>query len=324
MRGTIRGIVASCLFLAAARADQSAPPPSVSVADGLLARWLDAQNRGDFAAYQALYARDFTGVRRSGEKVVELDRAAWMRDRARMFKKPMRVAADDVRSSPSMIELTQTWSSGTYRDRGPKRLTLVNEEGALRIAREEMLASRPLRPDLPTRCDAGPSLRSAPRPHTGETVELLDLRGHQALAVCRGARLVAAGWAPGEGETLDNIVGEAFELRPGEYLIAVERSTELCKGDPDGEGDPDCAGSDRYLTWYRVAGGELQDVYGHSTHEFMDYEGKETRTEIELAQGRRARSGYYDLVVRSSERDRDGDERRKREVRHFDERAGYY
>jgi len=37
--------------------------------------WQDAQNHGDFPAYQATYAARFTGIRRSGPREVRLDRA---------------------------------------------------------------------------------------------------------------------------------------------------------------------------------------------------------------------------------------------------------
>jgi len=41
-----------------------------------------------------------------------------------------------------VVTFTQTWESGSYRDVGPKQLVLVGEGAAMRIAREEMLASQ--------------------------------------------------------------------------------------------------------------------------------------------------------------------------------------
>ena len=64
--------------------------PDDDKAKAIVERWLAAQNAGDFAAYEALYAKKFQGTRRSGNKVVTLDRAGWMRDRKRMFKAPMK------------------------------------------------------------------------------------------------------------------------------------------------------------------------------------------------------------------------------------------
>src|SRR5690606_40600880 len=58
--------------------------------------WLAAQNQGDFAAYQAMYAARFSGVRRSGAVTAAFDRAGWMKDRAGMFKRAMRVEVTGV------------------------------------------------------------------------------------------------------------------------------------------------------------------------------------------------------------------------------------
>jgi hypothetical protein len=133
------------LVAAGARGDTTTDPQE---AHQLVARWLDAQNRGDLAAYQALYAERFAGVRRSGPRTVRLDRAGWMKDRVRMFRKPMLVAAEGIRTRPAagrtVVDFTQTWSSGGYRDVGLKRMVLVREAAALRIAEEEMLESHVL------------------------------------------------------------------------------------------------------------------------------------------------------------------------------------
>lgn len=115
-------------------------------AQALLSRWLMAQNSGDFAAYQALYAADFSGIRRSGAQRVELDRDGWMRDRERMFKKPMQVDAKEHQllvtpNGAINLLFTQTWASGTYKDVGRKQLVLMRKDGAYLISREEMLSS---------------------------------------------------------------------------------------------------------------------------------------------------------------------------------------
>jgi len=114
-------------------------------ARALLEGWLDVQNRGDFAGYQALYDRGFTGVRRSSNRTATLDRDGWMGDRARMFEKKMKVEARDVRvfakPNAARIVFTQTWSSGSYRDVGPKHLLVRRGPDGLRIFREELFAS---------------------------------------------------------------------------------------------------------------------------------------------------------------------------------------
>ncbi|MCS6913691.1 MAG: nuclear transport factor 2 family protein [Myxococcales bacterium] len=150
------------LALAQAQPAQTPPPlagaparPMLSEAEvrALLDRWLAAQNQGRFDLYQALYASRFYGVRRSGSRTVHLDRAGWLRDRARMFGKPMQVEVADLTvhpgSSSAQVRFTQSWASGSYRDVGPKVMVIVREAGGLRIAREELLRSERLAPPAP-------------------------------------------------------------------------------------------------------------------------------------------------------------------------------
>lgn len=111
----------------------------------LLSAWLLAQNDGEYEAYASLYAAKFYGVKRAGQREVRFDRAGWLNDRKKMFQKPIRVEAREpsFRSSSASaeIEFKQQWSSGKFADSGPKRLLVVREGGALKIAQEEMLRS---------------------------------------------------------------------------------------------------------------------------------------------------------------------------------------
>ena len=111
----------------------------------LVDTWLEAQNSGSFATYEALYATRFEGIRRSGAQTAQLDRTRWMKERAAMFKQPTTVSAKDVvvrtTHGGATVSFIQTWASGSYRDEGPKLLVLTMEDGKLRIAREEMLSS---------------------------------------------------------------------------------------------------------------------------------------------------------------------------------------
>jgi len=120
---------------------------------GVVDRWLAAQNAGDFAAYDKLFAARFTGIRRSGPRTVRFDRAGWMRDRGRMFKKPMTVAIGDVKirtaRSSALVTFTQTFAQGSYKDAGPKQLVVVRDAGALKIASEKMLRSLIEHPPVP-------------------------------------------------------------------------------------------------------------------------------------------------------------------------------
>jgi hypothetical protein len=153
--------------LATKHATSPAPVPTASVTteraaalsrDGvrlLLDGWLAAQNAGDFAAYERLYAERFAGVRRSGPRTASFDRKGWMRERKDMFGRSMHVEASQVELSVTpqvaRITLQQAWSSGDYRDVGPKQMVVVATAGGPRIAREEMLSSRL----------AGPAVRAA-------------------------------------------------------------------------------------------------------------------------------------------------------------------
>ena len=115
--------------------------PAEREGQAFLDRWLKAQNQGDFAAYSALYAPAFAGVRRSGTSVKTFDRDGWLADRKRMFGEKMIVRADNPVVKPDgdriAIDFEQTWESGSYADKGPKRIVLA---GGL-VVSEEMLAS---------------------------------------------------------------------------------------------------------------------------------------------------------------------------------------
>ncbi|MBK9035425.1 MAG: nuclear transport factor 2 family protein [Myxococcales bacterium] len=107
--------------------------------------WLAAQNGGDFAGYQALYADKMEGIKRVGARTWRFDRPGWLADRQKMFARPMTVAARDVKVGGSAaaptIELVQSFKQGRFADEGPKRLVLTKGAGGLQIAREEMVRS---------------------------------------------------------------------------------------------------------------------------------------------------------------------------------------
>lgn len=111
----------------------------------LLDAWLTAQNEGSFESYSALYASRFFGIKRAGDRTRAYDRAGWLRDRQRMFRRAMRVEAAEVTINISgesaVVTFVQRWSSARFSDEGPKQLIVVRQGEDLRIAREEMLAS---------------------------------------------------------------------------------------------------------------------------------------------------------------------------------------
>lgn len=148
MRLVLVFTVVVCVRVVWADAAVPAPPPDNSDGSALVERWRQAQNDGDFAAYQSLYAEAFSGVRRSGTRKAVFDRAGWMKDRARMFAKKMTVTVDKLtmaKSSAGLIaRFEQMWQSGNYRDAGWKEMTLVRVGDRTLIAREEQLTSRRL------------------------------------------------------------------------------------------------------------------------------------------------------------------------------------
>jgi hypothetical protein len=131
--------------LAAEAQDQAKAAERLKAAEALLARWEKAQNSGDFAAYEQLYAERFTGTKRVGTRTRRFDRASWLEDRRSMFDRPFVVQIADVRVSGThqvlSVEFTQTWSSATFRDVGTKELRLILEKGEYRVTSEEMKTS---------------------------------------------------------------------------------------------------------------------------------------------------------------------------------------
>lgn len=108
--------------------------------------WLAAQNSGNFDQYSGTYATRMTGIKRIGPRTYKYNRAGWVKDRKRMFKKKMKVAINDLKihATPqsAVVSFTQTWESGSYKDVGPKQLLVVKDGKTLRIAREEMITSK--------------------------------------------------------------------------------------------------------------------------------------------------------------------------------------
>ena len=78
------------------RCDPAAPSLS-ALASALLYEWSLAQHARDMERYGRCYAPDFKGIRRTpGGKVFNLDRAAWLTDRARIYAQPVELQTADV------------------------------------------------------------------------------------------------------------------------------------------------------------------------------------------------------------------------------------
>jgi hypothetical protein len=113
--------------------------------ESLIERWRTAQKSGDARAYEELYAKKFSGVKRVGMRAFYFDRKRWLNDRRGMIRHGPDVSVDALHvvdlGATVVVRFEQTYSSKSFRDVGTKTMVLVAEGGALRIAREEMLSS---------------------------------------------------------------------------------------------------------------------------------------------------------------------------------------
>lgn len=123
------------------------PPIPVPAVTKLLDVWARAQNEDDFDDYQRYYAERFTGIKRAGPRTWKFDRNGWFADRARMFKAKaaMTVTIEQTKvvsvGQMAIVTFTQTFQQGKFKDTGPKQLIVIDQNGVLKIAREEMLTS---------------------------------------------------------------------------------------------------------------------------------------------------------------------------------------
>jgi hypothetical protein len=123
------------------------PIPAIreSQVQAVLDKWLIAQKTGDFAAYSALYAERFQGIKRVGSRTHRFDRKGWLKDRGSMFERPMKVEISDITMQTTCclasVRFVQHWSSATFQDQGTKELLMVPSHTGLQITSEEMLFS---------------------------------------------------------------------------------------------------------------------------------------------------------------------------------------
>ena len=125
--------------------DANSAATASSAANDVISAWLQAQNQGDFAAYEKLYAPDFAGVKRVGTATLHFNQTSWLNDRKGMFLNSMVVTATAVEAEDKdgglTVRFTQHWAAGTYADEGTKELSLKKVGNQLLIAREELLNS---------------------------------------------------------------------------------------------------------------------------------------------------------------------------------------
>src|SRR5262249_41236816 len=107
------------------------------------------QHERDMERYAGCYAPDFKGVRRTpGGKVLNLDRAAWLKDRARISSQPIEIETAEVdvtadeEDGTAVITLVQRFRRGDYAEHGHKRFIARRAGAAMQFTSEEMLDSQ--------------------------------------------------------------------------------------------------------------------------------------------------------------------------------------
>lgn len=123
---------------------QASDERAQEIARAVVNRWASAQNESSIEKYSTLFAEDFVGIRRAGRKRTKLKRAAWLKERRRMFRKSPKIAVTALKTqviAPDRVEatFTQRWTSALYEDIGPKRLLIDIASGL--ILEEEMISS---------------------------------------------------------------------------------------------------------------------------------------------------------------------------------------
>ncbi|MCB9740448.1 MAG: nuclear transport factor 2 family protein [Deltaproteobacteria bacterium] len=217
----------------AAAAAPAPVPLQEAVVLALLQRWLQAQNAGDFEAYEMLYAERFQGIKRSGHRQRAFARKGWLADRKRMFGKAMKVIANgtEVHSGVGVATVTfeQDWQSGSYRDVGPKQLVVVQEGTELRIAREEMLASEVKGADVAKPLDAADfSFVSL----DGGAPYVLLAKGKAGMKARGPLRLLEAGhYASAARRILEADVAEAYKPWIGRAVTLYGDKGTQCHGE---------------------------------------------------------------------------------------------
>ena len=198
-----------------------------------------AQNKGDFDAYDALYAREFHGVKRAGNRTAAFDRTGWMRDRKTMFRKPISVRVTDPRvtgNGPAWrVTFRQAFAVGSFHDEGMKELELRESGGLVRIVREEMLASKRLRPPEGWRPLPAEQLSYVVAERTREIGVRMALgataAGVQRLVVTQGTKVVLIGATLGAAAALAStrlLDALLYEVSAVDPVVFVAMSIVRC------------------------------------------------------------------------------------------------
>ena len=123
-------------------------PSAERQVEAALEAWCQTQRDGDLEAYSEFYIEGFEGVKRTKKgKKKTYDLIAWLKDRGRMFKKPLHVDCKKPKvtlqegGALASVTFEQYWRSPTYADQGDKRLDFKATAEGWRLVGEEMLTS---------------------------------------------------------------------------------------------------------------------------------------------------------------------------------------
>jgi len=113
--------------------------PSEALLQSTIEKWARAWDQKDFDTYINAYTDDYRGRRANHD--------AWVKFRRSRVLRPgdIRVTLSNIRvhsrsANRAVIDFHQAYSSPNYRDKVAKRVVLVNDRGAWKIARENTLA----------------------------------------------------------------------------------------------------------------------------------------------------------------------------------------
>jgi len=210
---------------AAVSAGDPAGPSLSALASALLYEWSLAQHARDMERYGRCYAPDFKGIRRTpGGKVFNLDRAAWLTDRARIYAQPVDIQTADVHidaddtTGTAVITLLQRFRRGNYAEHGHKRFTAKRVGAAMQFTSEEMLDSK-------RGWDEDEYASQVPM-QAADCKVAFDPSNHKHLVVLSNhddyaEALRAAAKARKAKQPAEIVLGESFtDLAPGYWVLA--------------------------------------------------------------------------------------------------------